>query len=183
MTAPTHPLPRHRPRSRPPLSSIASLPTVSAPVPPPPATGSPSLAQIPAGRRLPFPSELLPKLQIPVISCKSLTPSPLPSCRTSSPLPVTIGAPSPPTNAAAPKLFLRLHVVPPLGYAPPPSDLPGVTPEPHWCSRGGPCRRGPAGLAGRPRRTGYQPPWAGTQSRFPAGYCVGNFKSFSNCFK
>jgi hypothetical protein len=46
----------------------------------------PSFAWIPAKhrRRPPLPGELLPEQPIPAVSCKSLAPSPLPSCRTSS---------------------------------------------------------------------------------------------------
>jgi hypothetical protein len=169
-----------------------------------------SLVQTPAEhrRRPPLPGELLPELPIPTISCKPLTPSPLPSCRTSSPPPTTTGAPSPPKNVTAPKLFLRLPAVPPLGYAPPPLDLPGVTPELRWCSRGGPCRRltavgstadppprcgaragrnrgwtrppgrGPAGLADHPAGQAANPPWAGTRSRFRPGTVSGILNIF-----
>jgi hypothetical protein len=67
----------------------------------PPAVPSPSRIPAEHRRRPPLLGELLPELPIPEISCKSLTPSPLPSCRTLSPPPATTGAPSPPMNAAA----------------------------------------------------------------------------------
>jgi hypothetical protein len=79
-------------------------------------------------RRPPLPGELLPELPIPEISCKTLTPSTLPSCRTSSPLPATTGAPSPPTNAAARRRWHRLTVDPPFWCAPVLSSLPGTFP-------------------------------------------------------
>jgi hypothetical protein len=51
----------------------------------PPAAPSPSRILAEHRRRPPLPGELLPELPIPEISCKSLTPSPLVSCRISSP--------------------------------------------------------------------------------------------------
>jgi hypothetical protein len=69
-----------------PLSSATPFPTLPVPGPLPPATGSPSLARIPAERRHrpPFPCELLPEPPILTISCNFLTPSPHLSSRTSS---------------------------------------------------------------------------------------------------
>jgi hypothetical protein len=62
---------------------------------------SPSWIPAEHRRRPPFPGELLPELPIPAISCIFLNPLPLRCCRTPHPPSPPIGAPSPPTNAAA----------------------------------------------------------------------------------
>jgi hypothetical protein len=107
----------------------------------PPA--APSRSWIPAEhrRRPPLPGELLPELPIPEISCKSLTPSPLPSCRTSSPLPATTGAPSPLTNATARRRWHHLTVDPLFRCAPVLSSLPDTFPVTPQRSPATPCRR------------------------------------------
>jgi hypothetical protein len=94
----------------------------------PPAAPSPSRIPAEHRRRPPLPGELLPELPIPEISCKSLTPLPLPSYRTSSLPPATTGAPSPPTNAAARRRLPRLTVDPPFRCAPAHSSFPGTLP-------------------------------------------------------
>jgi hypothetical protein len=101
--------------------------------PPPPATGSPSLARILAERchRPPFPDELLPKPPILTISCNFLTPLHLPSCRTSSHLTTTTGAPSPQASTIDPSF----RCVPAL------SSLPGTFPVTPSRSPATPCRR------------------------------------------
>jgi hypothetical protein len=105
----------------------------------PPAAPSPSRIPAEHRRRPPLPGELLPELPIPKISCKSLTPSPLPSCRTSSPPPATTGAPSPPTNAVARRRLHLLTVDPPFRCAPVPSSLPGTFPVTPSRSPATPC--------------------------------------------
>jgi hypothetical protein len=107
----------------------------------PSAAPSPSRILVEHHRRPPLPGELLPELPIPEISCKSLTPSTLPSCRTSSPPPATTGAPSPPTNAAARCRWHRLIVDPPFWCAPVPSSLPGTFPVTPSRSPATPCCR------------------------------------------
>jgi hypothetical protein len=83
------PLPSYRRAARSPLHSD---PSSRAPELPhrsphpdrhlwPPAAPSPSWIPAEHHRHPPLPGELLPKLPIPKISCKSLTPSPLPSYR------------------------------------------------------------------------------------------------------
>jgi hypothetical protein len=84
----------------------------------PPAAPYPSWIPAEHRRRPPLPGELLPELPIPEISSKSLTPSPLLSCRTSSPPSATTGAPSPPTNVVARRRLYRLTVDPPFRCAP-----------------------------------------------------------------
>jgi hypothetical protein len=107
----------------------------------PPAAPSPSWIPVEHRRHPPLPGELLPELPIPEISCKSLTPSPLPSCRDSSPPPATTGAPSPPMNAAAQRRLHRLTVDPPFRCAPALSSLPGTFPVTPSRSPATPCHR------------------------------------------
>jgi hypothetical protein len=57
------------------------------------------------------------------------------------PLPPATGAPSPPMNAAARSILHRLYAAPPLGFAPPPTTLPGVHPVAPASSLAAPCRR------------------------------------------
>jgi hypothetical protein len=125
------------------LLSARASPPLPATGPLPPATGSPLSSRIPAEHRHrpPLPGELLPELPIAEISCKSLTPSPLPSYRTSSPPPATTGARSPPTNAAARCRMHRLTVDPPFRCAPVLSSLPGTFPVTPSRSPATPCRR------------------------------------------
>ncbi len=123
----------------------------------PPEPASPSRISADLRRRPPLPGELFPELPIPGISCKSLTPSPLPSCRTSSPPPATTGAPSPPTNAAARRRLHRLTVDPPFRCASVLSSLPGAFPVTPSRPPAAPCRR----------RATAEPP-ASTPPRRPA---------------
>ncbi len=94
----------------------------------PPEPASPSRISADLRRPPPLPGELFPELPIPGISCNFLTPSPLPSCRTSSATPATTGDPSPPTNAAARHRWHRLTVDPPFRCASVPSSLPDAFP-------------------------------------------------------
>jgi hypothetical protein len=107
----------------------------------PPAAPSPLRIPAEHHRRPPLPGELLPELPIPEISCESLTPSPLPRCRTSSPPPATTGAPTPPTNAAARRRWHRLTVDPPFRCTPALSSLPGTFPVTPSRSPATPCSR------------------------------------------
>jgi hypothetical protein len=173
---------------------------------PPPATGSPpSLGFRPSAatvRHSPVSSS--PSHQSLQFLAISSPPCPSRAAGPHRTRPRPPGAPSPPTNAAVPELSSRLTTAPPPGYAPPPPDLPGVTPEPHWCPRGEPLRRlaatapwacaarahrpqtrldraarpRPSQLVGQPRETGRQPPWAVTQSRFLARYYAGDLIVF-----
>jgi hypothetical protein len=137
----------------------------------PPAAPSPSRIPTEHHRRPPLPGELLPELPIPEISYKSLTPSPLPSCRTSSPPPATTGAPSPPTNAAVRRHWHRLTIDPSFRCAPVLSSLSGTFPVTPSRSPATPCRRRVCHSA-VPRaagRVGQLPRWAGLPGRGPAG--------------
>jgi hypothetical protein len=169
---PLSPLPRCRRVARSPLTLLHSPPphphSSRAPKPPhrsphldrrlqPPAAPSPSRIPVEHRRRLPLPGELLPELSIPAISCNLLTPSPLLSCRTSSPPPATTGAPSPPTNAAARHRLHHLTVDPPFRCAPALSSLPGTFPVTPSGSPVTPCRH----------RATTEPP-ASTPPRHPA---------------
>jgi hypothetical protein len=173
----------------------------------PPAAPPPSRIPAEHRRQLPLPGELLPELPIPKISCKSLSPSPLPSCRTSSPPPATTGAPSPPTNAAARRRLQRLTVDPPFRCAPALSSLPDTFPVTPSRSMATPCRRRataeppastsprraqqascPAGVgcqavaqpAFRPTACGRPPcPVGSSLGPVSARYCAGDFKCFS----
>jgi hypothetical protein len=107
----------------------------------PPEPASPSRNSADLRRRPPLPGELFPEPPIPGISCNFLTPSPLPSCRTSSATPATTGGPSPPTNAAARRRWHRLTVDPPFRCAPVPSSLPGAFPVTPSRPPAAPCRR------------------------------------------
>jgi hypothetical protein len=122
-------------------------------------SAAPTPSWIPAEHHhcLPLPGELLPELPIPEISCKSLTPSPLPSCRTSSPPPATTGAPSPLTNAAARRRWHLLTVDSPFRCNPVLSSLPGTFPVTPSRSPATPCHR----------RATAEPP-ASTPPRRPA---------------
>jgi hypothetical protein len=129
----------------------------------PPTAPSPSWISVEHSRRSSLPGELVPELPIPEISCKSLTPLPLPSCRTSSPPPATTGAPFPPMNAAARRHWHRLTVDPPFRCAPVLSYLPETFPVTPSRSPATPCRRRATAEA-----TTSTPPHRPARSR-PAG--------------
>jgi hypothetical protein len=140
-------------------------------------------------------------LPIPDISCKSLTLSPLSSCRTSSHPLATTGAPSPLMNVVARRCLHCLTVDPPFPCAPALSSLPGTFPVTPSRSSATPCRRRataephvgcPVGLgcqavaqsAFRPTTRGRPPRLVGSSlGPVSARYCDRDFKCFSNCFK
>jgi hypothetical protein len=130
----------------------------------PPAAPSPSWIPAEHCRRPPLPGELIPELPIPKISCKSLTPSPLPSCRTSSPPSATTGAPSPPTNAAARRRLHRLTIDSSFRCAPVLSSLSGTFPVTPSRSPATPCRH----------RDTVEPPVSTPPRRLARGACARN---------
>jgi hypothetical protein len=103
-----------------------------------PPEASPSCRISPSATAVfPLSGEHPPSCTIPKLELTQLPPL-TPMLQDQTPTVATHRSSLPTGECHCPELFFRLPAALPFGYAPHPPALPGVTSEPHWCSRGAP---------------------------------------------